>query len=309
MSRSSDEQTQTEFWQRNAIADQPDGAFLAEPAIIALEVARKVFVTAFDQAPLPKETSGIALRAFENLSDRVYEQAVGMLVCLGTGSGAAAETIARTVIEGSFNLLFMADQKHEHRLFAYFFKYIDEHARKLDEWQQSLRGSMMQAIFVNSVIKTIQTQREGHAKMREFIKKLADGLELPEPPELAKHWPSSLFKRCEQIARSSDYLTSYHRLSASSHVGAEDTIRWLFGYYLAGTGVDKDFVNRLGVETVMYSAMMTRIAVLYYIDATAALCTALDSNYDRPLIERLRLNLMKSIEEIASDAGCPDLVE
>jgi len=61
------------------------------------------------------------------------------------------------------------------------------------------------------------------------------------------------------------------------------------------------------VETVMYGAMMTRIAVIHYIDATAALCTALDSKYDKRLIERLRQDLMNSIEEIASDAGCPDL--
>jgi hypothetical protein len=309
MTKLSEKQRQEEFWQRNAIANQPAGAFLAEPAVAALEAAHEIFSKAFDQAPLPKETSGIALRAFENLSDRVYEQAVGMLVCLGTGSGAAAETLARTVIEASFNLLFIADQNHERRLFAYFFRYFDEHARKLDEWQESLRGHTMQAALVGPILMTIETHRQGHTEMLEFIKKLADGLELPKPPELANHWPNSLYRRCEQIARTNDYLTSYHRLSASSHIGAEETVRWLIGYYLAGIGEDKEMLNKMGVETVMYAAMMTRMAVLLYIDAIAALCTALDSRYDTSLIERLRLNLMNSIEAIASEAGCPDLAE
>src|ERR1700743_3325551 len=96
------EKTIAEFWSRHGIAN-PRAPFLANPAVVALDTAHHIFAEAFDTAPEPKETAGLIRCALENFSNRLYEQAAGMLVCLGSGSAAAAETLARTVIEGAFN--------------------------------------------------------------------------------------------------------------------------------------------------------------------------------------------------------------
>jgi hypothetical protein len=281
------------------------GDVLAEPAIAALETAHRIFGLAFEQTPLPKSTTGVGLRALENLSDRIYEQAVGMLVCLGTGSAAAAETIARTVIEGAFNLQFIVSQNYEHRLFAYFYQYLQEHERKLDEWQRDVNARAGRESERDPVLSAIKDHRQTLRGMVSFVESLIQGLALGKPNELSKHWPNSLFKRCEQIDHSADYLTSYHRLSASSHINAEETIRWLLGYYYSAMDQNSEFRNRLAVETLCYSAMMTRIAVRHYIEATAATCLALNTKIDKDLIRKISSDLVSSIELIASDAGCP----
>jgi hypothetical protein len=297
-----------EFWARHGITD-PRGATLAEPAIPVLENAHEVFATAFDQAPLPKPTSGIALRALENLSDRIYEQAAGMLVCLGTGSAAAAETIARTVMEGAFNLLYIVSENHEARLFAYFHQFLREHDRKLEDWHQLEAAHGQRSPGRNIILAGIEEQRSAHRSMSEFVKSLGEGLGFLQLEELSKHWPSSLYKRCEQIDLSGQYLTSYHRLSASSHINAEETIRWLMGFYFDARNGNSDISKRLAIETVSNSAMMTRIAVLHYIRASAATCLALNSPFDLAPIKRAYSDLESSIEAIAEDAGCPALGE
>ena len=293
----------TEFWSQRGIKT-PIGATLAEPAIIALENARPVFISAFDKAPLPKETSGMILRSMENFSDRLYEQAVGMLVCLGTGSAAAAETIARTVIEGSFNLLFIVSQDHEARLFAFFNQYLQEHDRKLREWQQ-LESAKPQSAGRDVVLNAIADRASVHKHLGKFVTDLATGLGFKHLTALSQHWPSSLYKRCEQIQKHGAYLTSYHRLSASSHISAEETIRWLIGYYLAATGPDPDIQKKLSAETVSYSAMMCRIAIMHYIEANVMTCRALDASFDAVSLQKTISQLSKSIDDIASSAGAP----
>jgi hypothetical protein len=300
-------ETPEAFWAHHGVSDSR-GAALAEPAIAALESAHVVFATAFDQAPLPKPTSGIVLRALENLSDRIYEQAAGMLVCLGTGSAAAGETIARTVIEGAFNLLYIVSENHEIRLFAFFHQFLKEHERKLDDWQRVEATGRGRCAERNTVLVGIEQQRSAHTHMSDFVKSLAEGLGFLQLEELSKHWPSSLYKRCEQIDLSGQYLTSYHRLSASSHINAEETIRWLMGFYFDGRDGNSNICKRLAIETVSYSAMMTRIAVLHYIRASVATCRALNSPFDAAPIQRAYSDLESGIEAIAEDAGCPTAI-
>jgi exonuclease VII large subunit len=296
--------TTGEFWQRHGIT-KPLGASLAEPAIVALETSHEMFATAFDQAPLPKPTSEIALCALRNLSDRIYEQAVGMLVCLGTGPAAAAETVARTVIEGAFNLQFIVSQDLESRLFAFFHRYLREHGEKLDDWQREVMGRSPNPGH-SFELKGIDDQRLVLQHLLKFVKELRSGLGLEQPEQLARYWPHSLFKRCKETRASTDYLTSYHRLSASSHLNAEETIRWLLGHALTDSDQNQSFMRNLAMETVSYSAMMTRISVVHYLEATAATCRALDAAFDQTQLSKILLDLRTSVESISMDAGCPD---
>ncbi len=195
-----------EFWSRHGVTN-PRAPFLAEPAIIALDSAHPVFAAAFGDAPEPKDTSGMILCALENLSNRLYEQAAGMLVCLGTGSAAAAETVARTVIEGAFNFQFIASQSHEARLFAFFCQYLKEHDRKLREWK-NLEGSKTQTPEQAVILKGISERLSTHQKMSEFVKSLGEGLGFECSETVLQHWPSSLYKRCEQIAITSRHTTA-----------------------------------------------------------------------------------------------------
>src|ERR1035437_6452417 len=298
-----DEATIAEFWSRHGITT-PRAPFLVEPAIIALDSAHHVFAEAFDNAPEPKETSGMIRCALESLSNRLYEQAAGMLVCLGTGSGAAAETVARTVIEGAFNLQFIFSKENEARLFAFFYQYLKEHDRKGHEWQQ-LENTKTQTPEQMEVLKAITERVSALQGMSDFVKSLGKGLGFERAETVSQHWPSSLFKRCEQMDKAGQYLTSYHRLSSSSHINAEETIRWLFGTYYSAIGRDARLPEKLSLETVSYSAMMTRIAVAHYIEANIVTCRALNTKHEEVSLQKTMIQLAKSIDEIASDAGSP----
>ena len=298
-----DESKPSEFWSRHGITS-PLGIALAEPAVVALEKAFAIFSASFDNAPEPKETSGMIRCALENLSNRLYEQAAGMLVCLGTGSAAAAETVARTVIEGAFNLQFIVSKNHEARLFAFFHQYLQEHDRKLRDWQQ-LENTRPKTPEQTKILAAIVSRQEAQQLMADFVKGLGKGFGYDQPSTVAQYWPSSLFKRCEQMDKTGQYLTSYHRLSASSHINAEETIRWLLGIHHAVVGNDPELPKKLSVETVSFSALMTRIAVVHYIEANVATCHALDAKYNQVLLREIMARLTKSIDDIAQDAGAP----
>jgi hypothetical protein len=224
----------SEFWSRHGIMPPHQAIrLLTSPALRALENARTLFMPALEKAPLPKETSGLLVRAFENLLDRQYEQAAAMITCLGTDSGAAAEVLARTVIEASFNILYITAEDHEERLFAYFYKYLQEHGKQLEEWRTFEETNAENMTVRPNVLEAIDAHRLTVKQLNDFVVSLAEGFGFKPPTELiASHWPRSLFKRCEQSGLKGDYYTSYHRLSASTHTSAEGTIHWLFGIYM-----------------------------------------------------------------------------
>ncbi|HSY17812.1 MAG TPA: DUF5677 domain-containing protein [Candidatus Acidoferrales bacterium] len=299
-----DELKTSEFWARHGIP-VPRAASLAEPAVVALDKAHQIFSSSFDGAPEPKETSGMVRCALENLSNRLYEQAAGMLVCLGTGSAAAAETVARTVIEGAMNLQFIASGNHEAKLFAFFYQYIQEHDRKLRDWQQ-LENSRLQTPGRTEILAAIAARLKAHQLVSDFVKGLGKGFGYDQPATVAQYWPGSLYKRCEQMDKTGDYLTSYHRLSASSHINAEETIRWLIGIHQSAVGPDSEIQLKLSIETVSFSAMMTRIAVVHYIEANIVASQALDAKCDQAMVQEIMAKLYKSIVDIASAAGSPN---
>jgi len=62
----------------------------------------------------------------------------------------------------------------------------------------------------------------------------------------------------------------------------------------------------MGVEAVSYSIMMSRVALVYYIDGLVAFCRAKLFAVPLPLLEQHKRELMTAIFEIAADAGCPE---
>ena len=83
-------------------------------------------------------------------------------------------------------------------------------------------------------------------------------------------------------------------------MGAESTFSWL-----VAVGLGKpDLTLNIAREAVSYSVMMSRIAVVYYLDA-AEVCTKSHGLPMNPKYESLKQALLTSIEEIAPAAGVP----
>lgn len=274
---------------------------LTESPIRVLEAAKREFAVSFSKAPIVEPDDGLYLRALENLSDRLFELCESMLVCLATGVTAGVEPLARAVVEGSVNLAYISDSNHKERLFAFFFQYLKEHKRKLDEWGQHVRKTGEDP----RTLSAIQSREAWRSGMFRWIDQMRSDLGVPAEEELLNRWPKSFFRRCESLGKAETYLTSYHRLSAGAHVSAEDTLGYLFGYYLAATSQNHDAFERICAEAVAYSAVMARIAIIHYIDSSSTACEAVRTSVNSEALNRLKEELVGGIEELAPAAGVP----
>ena len=280
-----------------------DIPILVESPISSLFVAQQIFKNAFSTTPLLNPSDGFFRCALENLSDRIFELCDGALVCLAAGAPAGAEPLARAAIEGAVNALYICDNNHKERLFGYFFRYLNEHKQKLEKWSDH-KANQTNDI---DVLKMIERREEARSGMEWLVNRWREGLSLPDARTLLSRWPSKFFDRCEQLGLKETYYTSYHRLSASSHMNAEETINYLISYISSAESISMSAVEQLGVESVHYSSLMSRISILYYIDASASACKAINSRIDSRAIERVRSDLREGIEQIAEAAGCPSL--
>lgn len=289
------------FRHERSFSTAADLSFIEE-AVEAIYSVQKALKLAFDEAPRVQDSDGFYFCAFQNLIDRIYEQAEGMLAVAAAGCLAAAETIARTVIEASFNLMFMTHSNREARLFAYFRLYLSEHERKISEWKSTVEKHADESDR-NIVLAAIKSRSQLLDGMRSFIEEIASGIGIGQTKQ--GEWPTSLYKRCETIGRAGDYLTSYHRLSASSHVNAEESIRWLMGMYMLLTTQNKALFESMGLETACYSVMMTRIATQHYLHAAEFVAASFQFNDLTPLIRKHDDIISRAIAAIATDSGCP----
>ena len=119
---------------------------------------------------------------------------------------------------------------------------------------------------------------------------------------MRSHWPKSLYKRFEALGLEESYYSSYHRLSGSSHITAEDTISWLISLQQSD-----GYKHSLAKEAWAYSLMMTRISCTYFIDAVTACCIAHGLKDDTVLnrLKALKNNLADAVADLSEAAGVP----
>jgi len=282
----------------------PEGvAEFADPAIDAFLSARQIVHNALHDFNDLEDQKGLIYHTLENLLGRLEEQTEGMLTCFVSGCPAAAETVARTVVETSVNLIYMARGDFLKRVFSYFRIYRREHGKRLDEWEAFIKAEHPIDV-TRSINSMIQERRKALDSFREFSEKLADSCGFPENPNTAD-WEPKLFQRFKAIGDSVGYWTVYHRLSGATHGNAEDTIRWLMSkYHILQSGDDK-LQTAMALENMAYTAMMLRISVRYYIHAAACTCAVLNLIEAANLLKPIFSGLTNSIDEIADAAGCP----
>ncbi|HGS4631983.1 TPA: DUF5677 domain-containing protein [Vibrio cholerae] len=259
----------------------------------AVDIYQK-FMSAFQASD---DSTHFMFNAHVNLIGRVQEHLEGMLVCLAAKSPTSSEALGRIVIEGSINLMFMAYRGDEKTIIAFFLSWLNEHERKLDEWQSKLSGKEYEELATHR----IEGRRELVKTFRDFVSHGVDKFEVDEN-KLHEYWPKSLFKRFESLDMVESYYENYHRLSGASHITAEDTISWLFT--LGATMEQKIAVAE---EAVAYSTMMARFSCGFFIDAIAYSCLRFEFD-DKESIQRLfelKATIQRNAMDIAKEAGVP----
>jgi len=237
---------------------------------------------------------GFRIRSLLNLTGRVYEHVQGMLVAISTGSPASAEALARVVVEGSINIIYLAEKGDSGTLIKFFQSWLNEHNRKLDEWKQKI----LEESDADKTSAMIEERREVISILKEFVNQVEIQCSI-DVSSSKNDWPKSLYKRFEMLGRETDYYESYHRLSGASHITGEDTLMW----FLFMQASPEHAISG-GKEAWAYSIMMTRIASIFFVDTTIACVEAYgrESNLD---LYQCKLDLQLAVRKISRQAGVP----
>lgn len=267
------------------------------PVAVAVETTSEAYKIARDhliEIDNKSVRDGVTLHVHLNMMGRVFEQTQGMLVCIAANRYTSGEALARVVVEGAINLMFMCLKGDAATVADYLGNWLDEHDRKLS----TLEAHEQASEHAQHVVPMIRERRELITSYREFFVKLLDACNL-DLQSCKGAWPQKLISRFEQLERKSDYFESYHRLSGSSHVGGEDAFLWLLS--LSASVSEK---RRIGDEARSYSIMMSRIAALMFVESAAA-CAASHGHAEEAGFLEMKAKLSESVAEIAMAAGVP----
>lgn len=237
---------------------------------------------------------GFRVHSLMNLLGRVFEHAQAMLVAIATGSPASAEALARIVVEGSINTMYLGVMGNPGTLVRFFRSWISEHDRKLTEWKEQIQNED----YADEVGKMIDSRRQMVMGLSSYLSQVESQYSI-DSTMASSEWPKSIFKRFAALGRETDYYESYHRLSGASHITGEDTLTWLIALEMPN---DQRYL--IGKEALAYSVMMTRISSMFFVDAVAA-CVIQQGRDNNDDLKTCKFNLSRAVHEIGREAGVP----
>lgn len=269
------------------------------PVAIAIAATSHSYETAYAylgnfDAALPSD--GMRIHSFMNLLSRIEEQLQGMLVAIVTGSPTGAETLGRTVVEGSINLMYLSAMGDTGTLITYFRSWLNEHRRKLTEWKTKIATQP----YANEVSAMIAIRQDTVNDLADALQTMESSWYAPVPGQTPLSWPKAIYARFEALGRETDYYEAYHRLSGSSHLSGEDTLLWLVTLLCV-----PDKMQRLAEEAVAYSLMMAYVASVFFVDACRA-CVMAYGRQDSADLMSWRAELEIEVGKLGPAAGVPE---
>lgn len=271
-----------------------------EPIAIAINATNQSYEIACEylgdfDSEMPSD--GMRIHSFRNLLSRIQEQLHGMLVAIATGSPASAETLGRTVVEGSINLMYLSAKGDAGTLIGYFRSWLTEHQRKLIEWKEKIATRP----YVSEVSARIAVRQGTVNDLASVLQTMEMSWCIPASGRTPLPWPKALYARFEALGKETDYYETYHRLSGSSHLSGEDTLTWLVTLLCV-----PDKMQQLAEEAVAYSLMMTYVACGFFVDACQACVRAYGREENADLIGwREALNV--EVYKLGPAAGVPEV--
>jgi hypothetical protein len=274
--------------------DQKADLSNAAVAINVVYEADEIAISYLGEIDPKDQSAGFRIHALLNLLGRVFEHTQAMLVAVATGSPASAEALARIVVEGSVNVMYLAAHGNSATLIRFFRAWLGEHDRKLTEWREKIQGEQ----YANRVSQMIEDRRQVVVGLEAYLNQVEIQCAI-DPAAPGAEWPKAIFKRFAALGRETDYYESYHRLSGASHLTGEDTLTWLISL-----DMPNELRQRLGKEAWAYSVMMTRIASMFFVDAVAACVISYGRESNEDLLN-CKCSLGKAVDSIAREAGVP----
>ena len=150
---------------------------------------------------------------------RNFEKVEAAVVAFVTGSGAAAEVVARASIELSINILYILAGDRAPRLIAYFVDYLDDVDKQVARWRKEQTGLPSHAAMIRS--RGAERRSAANASLRAFVRSMMGNTR--------ERWPSKIVERFAGLGESMTYRTFYARMSSETHGDAEESLRYVFG--------------------------------------------------------------------------------
>lgn len=197
-----------------------------------------------------KEPSiGFLWQLFERCTEHVH----GGLVAIATSCAASSEVLARVILEATTTIRYILLDRNP-RLAAYLQRYCTQSDRQTAQWMkaaENLPGSLS-AIHIEAG----QYRKQALFHLKNFANSIIAEL---VPSGTVPAWPSNAAALFEALGGEMTYRTFYARLCAETHLDAEETLRYIIGKIAA-----EELVEKMAVETVMYSRFCLFEAVRSY---------------------------------------------
>lgn len=268
-------------------------------AIESADRTRQIVVDAHQSSNHQSSEHELLSLIHVNLLCRIFDQIDGMLLCISGGIGQSSEALARVVVESAVTTKLVFSHKDVTiLLIGYLDAWHIEHEKQIKTWKSlhdpTDHGGLLHA-RINSRLDWIQEQSE-------FIDAISETF-CVNRNSARNEWKKygKLISRFEALGRKPDYYSVYHRLSASSHHNAEETVSWLRGFLEHGA-VGQSAIER---ESFSYSVMMAHIATTYVLEAAMIHC-AIHLRYDYiDEIKRCISGIENVVSVISESAGVP----
>lgn len=198
------------------------------------------------------------------LINRIHEQLSGSLISICTKNHASSEILSRTAIESAVNVLYFFKDDTESKVLAWLKKYIEEDKQHIQDWDQSLKTQDEQQIHAPRIKARRESSQIKEKFIHQYISEIKQILQIDDSLRL----PQKIFKKFKDIGEETTYHTVYTRLSAMTHLNAEDTI----SYMIAKVYGDKEQQQQMGLEHCAFSEYMCHYAILFYARTIEQFC-------------------------------------
>ena len=193
-----------------------------------------------------------------HLLHRIYEHTEGSVVAFNTGFPASSETIARVVVEGSVNVMYILAGDRVNRLESYFRNYLETTEQRADKWLRA--RSQLKDDEANAHKSSANRRLEYNKEMEALINLWSSQMDHFRSKSSLEKWPS-VYNRFTSLGLETFYRTVYTRMCSQTHVDAEDTINYFYGV-ISG---DTEFFNRAAIETLNFSRLLVYYGISFYI--------------------------------------------
>jgi hypothetical protein len=255
----------------------PRGRQLLALVLSTREAAHGSLGAAPDSLLATEPTFGL----LHHLSERIFEQMTGGLICFAAKHAAASEVISRVVIESSVNLRFILSGHRESLVLAWLRSYVKQDEDQISRWERALASIPGEAVAQSA---RLERRRQVLEVRRLFLEQTEVEFRSKGPVDTTMSWPN-VAVRFERIGETPAYRTAYARLSSQTHIDAEDTIN----YVISSAMDNEENLLRMGAETVAFSEYLLLFGSQFYFFALRDLCSAWDLEIPGKLREGVRL--------------------